>query len=1037
MNGGDAYRGRRVAVLAPASVSGEVGGAERLYAGLHEALLQRGCAADLVTIPHDESTFDRILAGYEHCRALDLSHYELVISTKAPTFAVRHPRHVVYLVHTVRVFYDMFDAAFPSAGHDLREQRRQLQRLDTDALASARCRFAIGHQVAVRLRRWNRLDAEVLHPPLGMNRFRSEHGEGYFFLPGRLHPWKRVDLAIRAVQGSSRPLRLLIAGTGEAEAELKALAAGDPRIDFLGRISDDALVEYYARCLAVPFVPVREDYGYVTLEAFASGKPVITCTDSGEPVQFVAHGQNGWICDPTPESLREAMEECFLYADRAAAMGMRGREAFRDITWPNVAQRLLQAGFGVDGTSRSAAHRRGNDDIRVAVLDMQPIEPAVGGGRLRLRGLYHALGAGIRTRYVGSYDWPGERLRRQQLTSTLEEVVVPLSDAHHAAARRLASQAGGKVVIDIAFARLGHLSADYLRVAREAVDWADVVVFSHPWVYPLVADRVRQAQLVVYDAQNVEGFLRAQLLDSAGPVQRQLLREVIAAEYQVGLRADLVLSCSAADRERFGRVYEWPFARMRVMPNGVMSSSIAVASAADRREAKLSLGLDAERPAVIFVGSAYGPNVEAAQFIAGELAPAVAEMNFVIAGGVGASLDGPTPPNVRRTGAIDEKTKKQWLRASDFGINPMFSGSGTNIKMFDLMAAGLPTIATAIGARGIERGGRQPFIVVGPDAASFAEALRRLVADPEFAAERSRQARECVDDGYSWEHISPCLGTMLRKRVLHAGTPYFSVVVPTYERHAQLDALMARLEAQTERGFEVIVVDQSSRRWPNESQARGFCLSYVHTQVRGAVRARNTGADCASGRVIAFTDDDCLPEADWLRAARRHFEAASTVGLEGAIESDHLDDPAYRPVTNIGFEGVGFMTANLFVRAEAFHRLNGFDLDFDRPHFREDTDLGWRLQQLGEVPYGRDVRVFHPAQPRALARESELARARYFEKDALLLAKHPRRYRELFEREGHWRKTPGFWEHFERGARTYAVPIDEFLPYKERSKGAG
>jgi GT2 family glycosyltransferase len=157
------------------------------------------------------------------------------------------------------------------------------------------------------------------------------------------------------------------------------------------------------------------------------------------------------------------------------------------------------------------------------------------------------------------------------------------------------------------------------------------------------------------------------------------------------------------------------------------------------------------------------------------------------------------------------------------------------------------------------------------------------------------------------------------------------------------------------------------------------------------------------------------------------------VGVEGAIESDHHDDPAYRQVTNIGFEGVGFMTANLFVRAEAFHRISGFDLDFDRPHFREDTDLGWRLQELGNVPYGRDVRVFHPAQPRALARESEVARAQFFEKDALLLAKHPRRYRELFEREGHWHKTPGFWENFERGARMYSVAIGDFLPYKDVS----
>lgn len=1025
--------GLRVAVLAAGSATGEVGGAERFYSGLHAALQQSGCNSDLITVPTDETTFETILEGYARCRALDLSNYDLVISTKSPTYAVCHPRHVVYLVHTVRVFYDMFETAFPAAGAVLKEQRRQIQELDAECLSRATHRFAIGHEVAARLREFIALDAEVLHPPLAANPFRSQRPEGYFFLPGRLHPWKRVDLVIRAVRESAQPLRLLIAGAGEAEAELKALAAGDSRIEFLGRIGDEELVERYGRCLAVTFVPLREDYGYVTLEAFASGKPVITCKDSGEAVQFVAHGQNGWICEATPDGLREAMEYCFANPDQATAMGRRGRDAIRHITWPNVARRLMQAGLEGAGAVTYSADTIPAGPIKVAVLDMQPIEPAIGGGRLRLLGLYHALGHDICARYVGSYDWPGESFRRQQLTPTLEEVVIPLSDMHHAAARKLANEAGGKVVIDLAFARLGHLSADYLRAAREAVDWADVVVFSHPWIYPLVAKRIRQSQLVVYDAHNVEAFLRAQLLDVANEAENRLLREVIAAEYRVGMRADLVLTCSSGDRERFGRIYEWPFAKMRVVPNGVMSSKIAVALAEDRLEAKRNLRLGTSSPAAMFIGSAYGPNIQAARFIIEELAPSVGEMEFLIVGGVGSALQGPMPKNVRISGPIDEEEKKRWLKAADFGINPMFSGSGTNIKMFDLMAAGLPTVTTAIGARGIERGGRQPFILAGPDATSFAAALRRLIREPGFASERSREARECISDGYSWERISPCLGALVRKRMRQSRAPQFSIVVPTYERHHQLDELMRRLEVQTVRDFEVIVVDQSVGRWPNERRPRGFALTYMHTDVRGAVRARNTGADLAGGKVIAFTDDDCLPEPDWLQAAGRYFEAASIVGVEGAIESDHPGDPAYRPVTNIGFEGVGFMTANLLVRAESFHRINGFDLDFDRPHFREDTDLGWRLQELGEVPYGRDVRVFHPAQPRAIARESEDARARFFEKDALLLAKHPHRYRELFEREGHWYKTPGFWENFERGARMYSVDIGEFLQYKEVS----
>ena len=812
MSGDELYRGRRVAVLAPASVAGELGGAERLYAGLHEALRQQGCAADLLTIPFDEANFDAIMDGYERCRAMDLSRYDLVISTKAPTYAVRHPRHVVYLVHTVRVFYDMFDTAFPWATEALARQRRRIQQFDTQALAGAKRRFAIGHEVAARLRAFNGLDAEVLHPPLGMDRFRQGHSEGYFFLPGRLHPWKRVDLAIRAVRGSRHALRLRIAGTGEAEADLRVLAAGDPRIEFLGRISDEALLDQYAGCLAVPFVPVREDYGYVTLEAFASGKPVITCTDSGEPVQFVAHGRNGWICEPTPESLREAMEACFLDAGEAARMGQRGLQVARAITWPAAARRLLQAGFA-QADAAASTPPPGDGEVKVAVLDMQPIEPAVGGGRLRLLGLYHALGANMPTRYVGSYDWPGERFRRQQLTATLEEIVVPLSDAHHAAARRLSREAGDKVVIDIAFPRLGHLSADYLEAAREAVDWADVVVVSHPWAFPLVADRIRQAQLVVYDAHNVEGFLRAQLLDTGNAAERDLLRGVIDAEYKAGLRADLVLACSEEDRAMLERVYEWPAEKIRLAPNGVMARSIVPADARERAEARSRLGVAADAFVAVFIGSAYGPNVEAARFIVEALAPALPQVVFLIVGGVGDGVGGAVPANVRVTGVVDDEAKRRWLQAADIAVNPMFSGSGTNIKMFDFMAAGLPVVTTSIGSRGIGDAEGLALRVAGPAPGEFVAAIGELRDDVELRRRCGARARAIVEGGYAWERISPALGELLRrslqeKTLRRAGAPRRRMaILTTWNTQCGIAEHAAYLAAALEDfGWEVVIL---------------------------------------------------------------------------------------------------------------------------------------------------------------------------------------------------------------------------------------
>jgi len=669
--------------------------------------------------------------------------------------------------------------------------------------------------------------------------------------------------------------------------------------------------------------------------------------------------------------------------------------------------------------------------LKVAVLDMQPITPAVGGGRLRLLGLYHALGDDIDARYIGTYDWPGEPYRRLRLSPTLEEIDVPLSDAHHAAARELAARASGKTVIDVAFHRQCHLSPRFLEEARAAVTWADVVVFSHPWVYPPMQGYLRPGQTVVYDSHNVEGLLRAQLLDESHSVEADLLRGVVEAEHAAGNGADLILACSQEDLNLFHRIYGWPCNRMRVVPNGVMAESITPATPDERAAARGILGVPANQWAGIFVGSDYAPNVEAARFIVDELAPTLPNATFVIAGGVGASI-GRGGPNVVVTGALDDATKLAWLKACDFAVNPMFSGSGTNIKMFDFMAAGLPVVATAVGARGIDTASREPFIVTDASVDAVAGAIRCLQSDAALYERTALDARACVADGYAWERISPQLGVLLRiaHRAAQVRRPKFSVVIPSYDRHDHLDALMPCLSAQTERDFEVIVVDQSPDPWPSRDADFGLTLHYFHTLVKGAARARNTGAFLASGEIIAFTDDDCRPLPDWLAQARACFSDNKVVGVEGLIESDHLDDPNYRPVTNVGFEGIGFMTANLLVRSGDFQAIGGFDLAFDRPHFREDTDLGWRLQERGEVPFGRDVRVFHPAQPRGIERESAHARAHFFEKDALLYAKHPERYRRLFEAEGHWRKTPGFWEHFRRGGAKYGVdlaPFEELL----------
>jgi FkbM family methyltransferase len=1013
--------------------SGETGGAEALYRGLVNALRAASHDVDQVQVPVDESTFDGILESYARCYDLDPAAYELVISTKAPTFMVRHPHHVSYLLHTIRVFYDMFEREYGAGTPEQLKQRALIHHLDREGLHPSRivAHFTNGHQTYERLYEaspfWRQIPFRALHHPPFLEGFHASQQGEFVFLPSRLHRWKRVDLMIEAYKHVRANLPLKIAGTGEDQAALRALAGADARIEFLGRVSDAQLLDLYARALVVPFVPQKEDYGLVTIEAFQGGKPVITCTDSGEPTRFVRHHETGFVVEPDPRALAEKIDWFAAHPDCASEMGLRGRAAVSHINWNRLVTALttLPVKKSWQGISVVQANEQ---TYPVTVLDMQPIEPPIGGGRIRLLGLYHGLGSALPTTYIGTYDWRGEPFREHQHSASLKETTIPLREEHFAAAERWQTHAGGKNVIDLSFDALAHHSPEFVAAAREHAARAEIVVFSHPWVYPLVkAELSAGKQLVVYDSQNVEGLLRAGFLDD-GAFGTALVKHVARIEWELCRRADLILACSHQDRLLFHELYQVPFSKIHIVPNGTFTERIVPSDERAREQTKRELELNSNLLA-IFVGSAYSPNVEGAEFICQTLAPALPDVAFAICGGVGTQLEPAlyaALPNVRVTGYLDDAQVNRYRTAADIALNPMFSGSGTNIKMFDFMAAGLPIISTPIGARGIRAG--DPPVFQTCDAKDFVEAIRGLAENPARARDMGNAARRHAKENYSWERISAQLGAKLhRERAkLTAPHPRMSVIVASYDRPALLAQLLESLRAQTFRDFEVIVVDQSSSPAHEIAGEQELDLLYIHSDRAGAVHSRNLAAFYARGEFLAFTDDDCQPLPDWLANAERYFDTPTVAGVEGLILSERREDPNYRAVTNEGFEGQGFMTANLFLRRKVFNALDGFDERFDHPHFREDTDLGWRALAHGEIPFARDVRVYHPPHLRDHQREAVAERVRFFEKDALLLAKHPERYRTLFLNEAHYHHTPGFQEHFLRGAEKYGVAVDEF-----------
>ncbi len=327
------------------------GGAERHADGLVRELRAAGHEAELVQLPFKWYPREEILASALAWRLLDVTEadgkrVDLVVPMKFPSYVVRHPNKVVWLIHQFRQAYDRFGtdgSDFTASPADAR-WRELIADTDRTALGEARKIFTNAKNTADRLARFNGIAAEALyHPPPLAGRYRTEASRGFALAAGRLDPWKRMDLAIGAAAAGK--FRLVVAGDGPDRARLEALAKkSGADVTFAGRVSDDDLLSLYATCAAVIFPPADEDYGYIALEAFLSKKPVVTCTDSGGPLEFVVDGENGRVVAPEAAAIGDAIAALLGDGKKAKEFGERGFERVRGISWENAVKRLLEAG---------------------------------------------------------------------------------------------------------------------------------------------------------------------------------------------------------------------------------------------------------------------------------------------------------------------------------------------------------------------------------------------------------------------------------------------------------------------------------------------------------------------------------------------------------------------------------------------------------------------------------------------------------------------------------------------------------------------
>ena len=819
----------RIALVAPSAVPFTPGGAERLWWGLTTYINRHTeHALDLIKLPSPERNFWEIVRSYQQFSLLNLDHFDMVISTKYPAWMVAHGHHVVYLQHTLRGLYDTYPVELPTSPSALPEsvvplwdllQRPALDRsalpdlfgqleslrideripddvkaklvafpgpfaralvhaLDRIGLAprSVRRYFTISKTVAQRAGYFPPGAAVdvVPHPP-DLEGFRQEPGE-FVFTASRLDGPKRLDLLIRAYRQCHTDAPLVIAGDGPAGDALRALAEGDARIRFVGRLTDDELLSHYARAHFVVFIPYQEDMGLITLEAMKSGKPVLTVSDAGGVTEFVSDGVNGRVVSPDAQSLAIAIDTMMADRNRRSTMGAAARATGDGVSWKRTVDALLaprdhaadgpaNAGRARDPRPLHSASQRPRQ--RILVLNTYGVFPPDAGGKKRIFYLYQALSrhADVTLLNLGATGSGGEL---REFSPHFREIRIP-PDARFQAANAALHRILKKSVTDIAALLHAHEIPLLVSALKDLAATADVVVSSHVYLAPLIA-RHWQGELW-YDAQNVEADMKADILDlprlyapfSGADSRRDegerkvsnaasAVAAVASVEGALVRAAARVLAPSEENARRFADLYGRASASIEHAPNGVSLPDDPWLDPSRRAHLKASLGFEG-RPVALFVGSDHGPNHDAADIL---VATARVRPNwtFWVAGSICdyAHLRDAAHP-IQCLGVVSEAELMVLFRAADVGVNPMLRGSGTNLKMLDYAAYGALVLSTEIGARGLGFVAGTHYLSFAPD--ELAQTLDAL--EPELPSPRAAiraAAREHVERHFSWRTIA-------------------------------------------------------------------------------------------------------------------------------------------------------------------------------------------------------------------------------------------------------------------------------------------
>lgn len=763
----------KIAIVAPSPVPFVVGGAEKLWWGMQDFInKQTSHNCELLKLPVREKTVYDLIHSYYSFYQMDLDYFDMVISTKYPAFMVQHPNHHLYLQHLLRGLYDAYPANLPlefipkdsetvrlislisrpdigisdifEELFDFIEARKEnvdincfpgsfirkiIHIFDRRAMENVKSFSCISETVQKRKEYFPPLaPVEVIHHPSNINNYNCKKGK-YFFTASRLDRPKRVELIIKSYLKSDMKFPLIIAGTGPEEKKLKAIAGNDSRIKFVGFVSDSELVEYYSEAVAVIFVPYDEDYGLITYEALASGKPVITTDDSGGVTELIEDNLNGYIAEPAIESIADKLNkiESLIHSDTEKIC----RKSIEKITWENLISKIL-----------NKENKKKNYRKKIVALSTYPVSNPISGGQLRTFHLLKRLSDKYDIIILSLSDSQG--IVETEINFNFKEIEFPETKAFVKAKKSIEDKIGISAK-DIAFMINNSLLQDYHDKFLQLAESADAVMCVQPYTY-LIANEYFEGK-IIHESQNVEYFLKRQMVSNK---DEEIFKILYYVEKSILRNSDLNILCTHEDAEKFKELYKLNNFEYYIVPNGVdAKNTIFFDKFSDHREFYHE---NSKSKNVIFAGSWHQPNVDAVFEII-KMAEEAKDIFFNIVGTVGLYFEKnniKVPDNVFLTGMVSNEEKFDFFRKAHIAINPMLSGSGSNLKIAEYLSSGLPVVSTKIGCRGY--GDKINNYVVIVDLDNFIPAIRYRFENIDKS--KLIEGRKYILENFDWDVIA-------------------------------------------------------------------------------------------------------------------------------------------------------------------------------------------------------------------------------------------------------------------------------------------